>query len=189
MSRESRRTMTTLIYVCLSTIATIVEKVVLVKSNKDKASRLGKKCEGWKVILAELQAQEAELPQTAEVNIMAIRDALVRNRSNLRAPLDVNEHRRRSLSFVFSSWGSWQPVRSITISSSLVQERADKLIDKCMKKKIFGSAAQTRQFLEVSCPLLLLAPPSLFSASLWRQASDRDGSSSPPHQPLVSRPI
>jgi hypothetical protein len=93
--------MTTLILVCLSTIATIVEKVVLVKSNKDKASRLGKKCEGWKVILAELQEQKAELPKTAEVNIMAIRDALVRNRSNLRAPLDVNEHRRRSLSLCF----------------------------------------------------------------------------------------
>ena len=87
--------MTTLILVCLSTIATIVEKVVLVKSNKDKALRLGKKCEGWKVILAELQAKKAELPKTAKVNIKAIRDALVRNRSNLRAPLDVNEHRRR----------------------------------------------------------------------------------------------
>ena len=92
--------MTTLILVCLSTIATIVEKVVLVKSNKDKASRLGKKCEGWKVILADLQEQKAELPKTAEVNIMAIRDALVRNRSNLRAPLDVNEHRRRPCVFL-----------------------------------------------------------------------------------------
>ena len=87
---------------CLSTITTIVDKVVLVKSNKDKASRLGWKCEGWKVILADLQEQKAELPKTAEVNIMAIRDALVRNRSNLCAPLDVNEHRRRPCVFLLA---------------------------------------------------------------------------------------
>ena len=94
--------MTTLIFVCLSTIAEIVKKVVLVKSNKDKALRLGKKCEGWKVILAELQAKKMELPEKAEVSIMAIRDALVRNRSNLCAPLDVNEHRRRPCVFLLA---------------------------------------------------------------------------------------
>ena len=94
--------MTTVIPVCLKLIARIVEKVLLAKSNKDKALRLGKKCDGLKLILADLQAQKAELPQTAEENIMDIRDALVRNRSNLYAPLDVNEHRRRPCVFLLA---------------------------------------------------------------------------------------
>ena len=76
---EDCAAMAVVIVACIKLLNTIVEKVQLVKSNKDKAERLGKQCEGWRVILSELRDQKEELPKTAEVSITAINNALVRD--------------------------------------------------------------------------------------------------------------
>ena len=150
-----------LIIVCIKALDAIIEKAQLVKSNKDKATRLGKQCEGWRVILSELRDQKEELPKSAEVSITALNNALVRYVCR-----GTNARRRRSR---FPGTSAHAPsclpsprASSLAPSDShhachffeYMQIRADNLVEQCMKKKYFGSAAQAKEFAEVGTDIM-----------------------------------